>query len=381
MFGKRYNFLSVFGIKIGIDLSWLFIAILLTWTLAAGYFPFRDPNLPPATYWIMGFVGMLSLFACVTLHELGHALVAKHYKLPISQITLFVFGGVSEIKKEPETPKVEFLMAIAGPLVSIVLGVIMLFITRLGEQQNWPASVTGITGYLMLINFVLAGFNLIPAFPLDGGRVFRSILWGLKHDPAWATKIATRVGYGFGMLLIILGLFGLITGNILAGIWLAIIGLFLQRAASSSQTQFYVGRALRGEKVAKFMKKNPITIPPDISVQEFVDDYVYKSHHHVYPVTDHDTLLGTMSLNEVRMTPRDAWETTTVKKAMMPRSSLHTVTPNTNAADALNTMHEIEPEWPALMVVEGKQLVGMLTAQDLFKVISLKLELESRHHG
>ena len=272
MFGKRYNFLSLLGIKIGIDLSWFFIALLLSWSLAVGYFPYATPGLTVGTYWAMGVIGALSLFVCVVLHELGHALVAKHYKLPISQITLFIFGGVAEIKKEPKTPKVEFLMAIAGPIVSVVLAGALYLLTLAGEHQAWPVPVVAITGYLALINITLAIFNMVPAFPLDGGRVLRSILWGITKDLQWATRVASRIGSGFGFLLIFLGIFVLISGGFLAGFWFIILGLFLQRAASTSRSQNYVSHELHGEKVEKFMTKNPISVAPDITIKEFVQN-------------------------------------------------------------------------------------------------------------
>ena len=213
MFTKRFNFLTVAGIKIGIDISWLFIAILLSWTLASGHFPYYYPNLSTSTYWLMGVVGMLGLFVCVVLHELGHAMVAKHYKLPISQITLFIFGGVAEIKKEPQSPKVEFLMAIAGPIVSIIIALAMYYLTEVGNLLGWPVFVTGVTNYLAIVNAIIVIFNLIPAFPLDGGRVFRALLWWWKKNLSWATKISTRLGWGFGSILIFFGIFSFITGN------------------------------------------------------------------------------------------------------------------------------------------------------------------------
>ncbi len=374
MFGKRFNFLKFAGIKIGIDISWLFIALLLSWTLAAGFFPFKYPNLAHGTYWLMGIAGMLGLFACIVLHELGHAMVAKHYKLPISQITLFIFGGVAEIKKEPQSPKVEFLMAIAGPAVSFIIVFVMYYLTQLGDQLGWPVPVRGVTSYLALINALIVGFNLIPAFPLDGGRVFRAILWGLKGNLEWATKIAARFGWGFGLILVFFGIFSFITGNFMAGIWSAILGLFLQHAASSSQTQFYVSDLLQHKKVQKFMKKSPISVSPDITVKELVEKYVYHSHHHLYPVTEKENLVGYISLLEVKSLAPEDWEKTSVKKAMVPIAKFQTISPNASALEALELMQQIE--LPTLLVVEGKQLVGILTTQDLLKQISLKLELE-----
>lgn len=374
MFSKRFNFLSFAGIKIGIDISWLFIAILLSWTLAAGHFPFHYPNLSPGTYWLMGIIGMLGLFTCVVLHELGHAIVAKHYKLPISQITLFIFGGVAEIKKEPQSPKVEFLMAIAGPTVSIIIALGMYYLTQLGDQFGWPVFVRGVTSYLASVNAAIVVFNLIPAFPLDGGRVFRAILWWWKKNLSWATKISTRLGWGFGFVLIVFGIFSFISGNLLAGVWLAILGLFLQHAASSSQTQFYVGEALHGEKVQKFMKKDPISVSSDITIKEFVEQYLYHSHHHLYPVAEKGNLMGYISLHEVKSLATEEWGKTSVKKVMVPIAKFQTISPNTSALEALNLMQQVD--LPILLVVEGKRLSGILTAKDLFKQISLKLELE-----
>jgi Zn-dependent protease/CBS domain-containing protein len=375
MFGRRFNFLTIAGIKIGIDFSWFLIALLLAWSLAAGYFPFYYPNLSLTAYWTMGFAGMLGLFVCVILHELGHAMVAKHFKLPIVQITLFIFGGVAEIKKEPQSPKVEFLMAIAGPIVSVILAGGLYVLTLAGLHLQWPVTVIGVTKYLAIINLVLAIFNLIPAFPLDGGRIFRSILWWVKKDSEWATKIASRVGAGFGMLLIFFGIFSLITGNIIAGVWFVILGLFLQRAAAMSRSQHIITHELHGEKVQKFMTKKPISVTPDISIEEFVEKYVYQSYHHLYPVTDDGTLIGYISLREIKSIPSENWGKITVQKAMVATSQFKTVTPETSALEALDIMNR--SEMPILLVVKGKQLVGILTAQDLFKLISIKLELQS----
>lgn len=375
MFGRRFNFLTIAGIKIGIDISWVFIAFLLAWSLAAGYFPFYYPNLSLSTYWAMGIAGMLGLFICVILHELGHAMVAKYFKLPISQITLFIFGGVAEIKKEPQSPKVEFLMAIAGPIVSVILAGGLYLLTLTGLHSHWAVTVVAVTKYLAIINLVLAIFNLIPAFPLDGGRIFRSILWWIKKDSEWATKIASRTGAGFGMLMVFFGIFALITGNIIAGVWFVILGLFLQRAAAMSRSQHIITHELHGEKVQKFMTKKPISVPPEISVEDFVEDYVYHSYHHLYPVTKDGTLIGYISLREVKTIPSENWAKTTVHQAMVASSNFKTVTPEMSALEALNLMNR--SEMPILLVVKAKQLVGILTAQDLFKLISIKLELQS----
>jgi Zn-dependent protease/CBS domain-containing protein len=373
MFGKRFSLIKFAGFDIGIDISWFFIAILLTWTLAAGYFPFIYKHLTTGTYIAMGLLGMLGLFLSVLLHELGHAVVARAFQLPISRITLFIFGGIAELKNEPSAPKAEFYVAIAGPIVSIVLAGFFYLLTEIGYHAHWTVAVTAVTGYLSLINFVIVIFNLIPAFPLDGGRIFRALLWWWRGDLGWATGITTRLGSAFGLTLLIFGFFFILTGSVFAGLWWILIGLFLNQAAISSRTQYYMRRELQGECVEKFMTKNPIAVPPGITLKQCIDQYLYQSYHHLYPVTDQGRLLGYISLKEIKAVPSDKWDTTTVLGSMVPLTSVQTVTPKTNAIEALGQIQEAHT--PTLLVVEGDQLVGLLTAQDLFKIISMKLEL------
>lgn len=376
MFTRRFTLVSVAGIKIGIDLSWFFIAILVTWTLAAVYFPDFVPHLSTGTYWIMGFIGMLGLFISVLLHELGHALVAKYYKIPISRITLFILGGLAEIEKEPETPWVEFLMAIAGPAVTLVLIGIFYGITFAGVYAHWPITVLAVLNYLAWFNLVIFVFNMIPAFPLDGGRVLRSILWGWKKSLEFATRVTTTLGVAFAYFLIFFGLFTIFSGGFISGIWLIILGIFMQFAAHSSRSQFYVGQSLKKQKVSSFMIKDPITVPPHILVSEFIENYLYQSHHFLYPVADEGVLLGTVSLKEVKALKPDEWKTKTVRDITIPLHSIKTLSPDTNAQEALDLMHQGDTT-TFLVVAEGR-LAGLLTAKDLFKVISLKIELENK---
>lgn len=373
MFGRRLHIFSLASIKIGIDLSWIIIAVLLSWSLAAGTFPYYLPHLSTGTYWLMGVFGMLGLFVCVVLHELGHALVAKHFQVPVAQITLFIFGGLAEIKKEPPTPRIEFLIAIAGPIVSVLLAIIMYALTVLGQQSGWPVAVSGITAYLAFINAALVLFNMVPAFPLDGGRILRAILWWWKDNLAWATNVATAFGSGFALVLIILGVLCLLSENFISGIWMIIIGLFLQSAATETRIQSNFVEGLREQKVSKFMTKDPISVPPGISLKTFIEQYVYQSFHHLYPVTDSRKLLGYISTKEVKSVSHEMWENTLVEQVMVPNTKFTTVTPETNASEALSIMNQTES--PTLMVVEEGNLVGLITAHNLFKLISLKSEL------
>lgn len=374
MIKKRFHIFNLAGVPIGIDISWFIIAGLLSWTLAGGYFPSLYPGLPSSFYWVMGLAGMLGLFFCVVLHELGHALVAKHYDVPVARITLFIFGGIAELKKEAKSPLVEFWIAIAGPIVSAVLAMLFYVVSEAGIQNKWPVLATGVTYYLALINTFIVIFNMVPAFPLDGGRILRAILWGWRKNVAWATKITTQMGAGFGFFLLFVGIFSLFSTNVVTGIWLIILGLFLQRTAMLSQTQFYVGKELKEEKVAKFMTKNLDSVSPDITIKDLVDHHVYQSHHHLYPITQDDHLIGYITLQEIKTIPANEWDITLVKKLMKPLSQDQVISPETNALDALEQLHGAPS--PTLFVVEEGKFIGLLTAQDLLKLVSLKLQLE-----
>lgn len=375
MFGKPIPLMKLAGFKIGLDISWFFIAFLLAWTLATGYFPFTYPDLTAFTYGIMGILGMLGLFVSVVLHELGHAVVARHFNIPIERITLFIFGGVAELKQEPTSPKADFLVAIAGPLVTLALAAFFYTLTLLGRSLALPIPFIAITNYLTLINIVVFFFNLVPAFPLDGGRVLRALIWWKTNNLAFATKVATYLGAGFGFILIFFGILSFIVGNVFMGLWWMILGLFLYQAAAASKTQLYVKKELENEKVKRFMTKNPISVAPDITLKNFIDQYVYQSHHHLYPVVEGDNLLGYISLKEVKSVPATEWEHLSVRKLIVPLSSLKTITPLTSAFDALNLFQQADTT-TLLVVNEHNQLVGLLTAQDIFKLISIKLELE-----
>ncbi|MFW6129366.1 MAG: site-2 protease family protein, partial [Candidatus Aminicenantaceae bacterium] len=203
MFGKGITLIKLFGFKVKIDFSWLILGILITWTLAEGLFPHLYKDLSSLTYWLMGVAGALGLLFSIVFHELWHSLIARKFGLPMKGITLFVFGGVAEMSEEPPSPKAEFFMAVAGPISSAVLGLGLFGVFFLGASGNWPKSITGVINYLGFLNIILAGFNLLPAFPLDGGRVLRSVLWGWKDNIRWATRISSKIGGAFGIALIV----------------------------------------------------------------------------------------------------------------------------------------------------------------------------------
>jgi Zn-dependent protease/CBS domain-containing protein len=374
MFGKQATLFELLGFKVKVDASWVFLALLITWSLAKGYFPQSYEGFSAATYWWMGISGAIGLFGSLILHELSHSVVARRYGLPIRGITLFIFGGVAEMEEEPANPKTEFLMAIAGPIASLLLAAAFYILSLLGEAGGVPEAVLGVTRYLAFINGLLAAFNVIPAFPLDGGRVLRAALWYWKADLRWATRIASQVGVSFAYILIALGVLNVLGGNFVGGMWWFLIGLFLRGAASAGYYQLETRRAMEGEPVRRFMVADPVTVSPDISVRAFVDDYVYTSHHDLYPVSEGPRLLGCVGIREVREAPRDKWDWMTVGRIATPCSEENTIDASADAVKALSRMQRSDNS--RLMVTENGQLVGIVTLKDMLKLLALKIDLE-----
>ena len=373
MFGKRITLFKLLGFEVHIDPSWLIIVLLVIWSLTKGWFPSNYRDLAPATYLWMGLCGAAGLFFSIVFHELCHSLVARRFGLPMKGITLFVFGGVAEMSDEPSSAKAEFLMAVAGPLSSILLGLMLYVVTALGSEVL-PTPVTGVIDYLVAINLFLAAFNLLPAFPLDGGRVLRAALWQWKKNMRWATRIASRIGAGFGIFLILVGIFYVVMGNIINGIWLFMIGMFLRNAAQMSYQQVLIRKALEGETVQHFMKKDPVTAPSSISIKHLVEDYIYNYHYKMYPVVEGGELIGCITSRQVKDIPRDQWAARTVGDAKIRSSPENTIAPAADALQALSVMSRTGNS--RLMVVDDGRLVGIITLKDVLGFISIKLALD-----
>ncbi|HVT44920.1 MAG TPA: site-2 protease family protein [Thermoanaerobaculia bacterium] len=374
MFGRGITLFKLFGFAVRIDLSWLIIAALITWSLAVGVFPQMYPDLAVRTYWIMGIAGALALFLSIIIHEFSHALVARRYGLQMKGITLFIFGGVAEMTEEPPSPKVELLMAIAGPIASVFLAAFFFVLGLLGGAAGWRQEAIGVFSYLALVNIVLVIFNLVPAFPLDGGRVLRSLLWMWKGNIRWATRIASQSGSVFGMGLMILGIVSVFSGNLVGGLWWFLIGMFLRNAAVMSYQQILVRQLLEGEPVSRFMITEPVTVPRHISVRDLVEDYVYKYHHKMYPVVDEERLVGCVTTKQIKELPRDEWDRQTVGTLAAQCSEANTIPPDADAMKALAKMSSTKTS--RLMVVDRGKLVGILSLKDLMNLLSVKLELE-----
>ncbi|NWF94257.1 MAG: site-2 protease family protein [Syntrophaceae bacterium] len=375
MFGKRIKLFKLFGFEVRIDWSWIILAILIAWSLSVGLFPNRYTGLTTQTYWLMGIVGALGLFVSIVFHEMSHSLVARSYGMPMKGITLFIFGGVAEMGDEPRSPKAEFMMAIIGPVSSIVIGLLFYAVYLLGRQNGWAEPINGVVQYLAFINGLLAAFNLLPAFPLDGGRVLRSILWGLKKNLRWATRISTGIGSGFGILLIILGAIQFLRGNFIGGMWWFLIGMFLQGAAKASYQQLLIRKSLEGELVRRFMKTDPVTVTPSLSIAQLVEDYIYKYHYKMFPVVeDTNRLLGCVTTKQVKEIPREEWAQRRVGEIAAQCSGENTIGPEVDAIKALSLMSK--SGLSRLMVTEGNRLVGVIALKDMLKFLALKVELE-----
>jgi len=374
MFGSRLTLFKLLGIEIRLDASWLLLAILITWTLAVGFFPGSYPDLEPMTHWLMGAVAAAGLFASIVLHELAHATVARRDGLGIDGITLFVFGGVAEMKAEPASPMKEFRMAIAGPIASLVIAGGCYLVALAGSAVGAALPFVGVFAYLAFINTILAVFNMVPAFPLDGGRVLRAALWGWQGSLRRATRITSTIGSGFGIFLIVMGLFSVLQGSLIGGIWWFLIGLFVRAAAQMSYQQVLVRRGLEGVPVRQVMKADPVTVAPDLAVADLVEGYVYRHHFKLFPVVEAGRLVGCVRLTDVKTVPRQDWGTTTVAAIMQDCTAERMVGPD---EDALSLLPRLGGEADGrLLVTETGRLLGIVTRRDLFAYLALKLDLE-----
>jgi Zn-dependent protease/predicted transcriptional regulator len=373
MFGRPITFFKILGFEVKIDISWIILAALITWSLASGLFPAYYKDLPSTAYWWMGAAGAVGLFLSIIVHELTHSLVARYYGIPMKEITLFIFGGVAQMEDDPPNPKSEFMMAIVGPLSSCLMGGLSLLLYAVGKNSGWPVTVNGVLSYLVWLNIILAVFNLIPAFPLDGGRVLRSALWSWKKDIRWATNFAAQIGSGFGIILIIMGIVYIIRGNFVVGLWWFLIGLFLRSTAQMSYQQLLARSLFNTKKVKDLMVKDPVTVPRSISLEEFVRDYVYKHHFQMYPVLSFGKLTGCISIKQMALIPREEWATSTVGAVALPCSKETTVEPEEDANKALAIMNRTGNS--RLLVVKEDNLEGIISLKDMLNLLSLKMEL------
>jgi Zn-dependent protease len=364
------------GIDIDINLSWLVILVLLTVSLATTWFPLALPHLSGGAYWLIGLIASVLLFVSVLLHELAHSLVAKLRGLPVSSITLFIFGGVSNLEQEPQSAGVEFQMAFVGPLTSLVIGAIAFY---LGAVLMSSTRITSaILVYLGITNIALGVFNLIPGFPLDGGRVLRSIIWGITGNLRTATRWAAGVGQFVAYLFILWGLL-LFFGpghDFLNGLWIGFIGWFLLNAAHSANSQVALNGMLRGVSVGNAMRPVNFSIPPNISLQHLVDEFILPYGTRTLPVAQDGQFVGLITLADIRQVPRDQWAQTPVSSRLVPVSRLHSVTPQQRLNDVLPLL--AGKDINQVPVVQDGRLVGILSREDVIHYLEVRRSLGMR---
>jgi Zn-dependent protease len=364
---------SLFGFDVHVDASWVLLAVLVAWTLATSVFPTVTPELSPATHWVMGIVASLGLFLSIIFHEMAHSLVARRYGIAIRGITLFIFGGVAELEREPDSARGELFMAAAGPLASLALAAALFLLFRIVDPIEGLDAAAGVIWYLGLMNGMLALFNLVPAFPLDGGRMLRAALWAWRGDLVLATRIAAAAGNVFAAILIVFGVLGILSGNFVGGVWRLLIGLFLHGAAQSSLEETLARRLLGGTEVGQVMTPSPIAVEPGVAIDQFIDGYVYRYHHRSFPVVRHGALVGSMGTEQAAAVDRAAWPQTPVAEVMRPCTPDDVVTPRTDALAALAQMRRAGRA--RLFVVEGGRLVGILSLRDMLQLLSVRREL------
>ena len=354
------------GIPVRVHVSWLVVFGLIAWSLATGYFPLRLPNLPLLTYWANGLLAALLLFVSVFLHELSHSIVALRYGIPVSAITLHIFGGVSELTREPDRPGAEWNMAIVGPLTSLAIAGALALLQRLAEL---PEPAAAVTRYLIMTNTLVGAFNLLPGFPLDGGRLLRACLWRVTGDQRRATRIAARVGGGVALFMMMLGIFQIFGGNFVGGLWLLLIGIFLQQAAEGSSQQQQIREALSGLTVRDAMTRTVVHVPGDLSVIRLGDEVFWRHHVSSFPVVDQDRVVGLVAVDQLKRVPRARWAEMSVRELMHPLSEILQAAPG----DALWAAFEklVANGVGRLAVLDGGQLVGYLSIKDVTHVLAV----------
>jgi Zn-dependent protease len=354
----------ILGIPIDLDYSWFLIAALITWMLAANYYPVEFKGGTVAEYWLMGAVTAALFFASIVVHELAHSWVAVRYKVPVHRITLFIFGGVSQIAAEPPSASAEFLIAVVGPLTSFALAALFYFLEPLLANVT-PA--VAVAKYLALINGLLGAFNLIPGFPLDGGRVFRAIVWGVNKNFRRATLIAASTGRFFGFLFIVWGVWQVLRGNAINGLWIAFIGWFLESAAGAQVQQQMVQGLLVGHKVSEAMGNTCAHVPGNTSLQKIIDQEVLTHGRRCFLVDQGGRAVGLLTLHNLKEIPRPSWTTTTAAQAMIPLEKLSRIAPNAELWTALAKMGGDGIN--QMPVMQGDDLVGMLSRGDIVRYL------------
>ena len=371
---RSFKLITLFDIPVDINYTWFIILGLVVMTLAQGYFPETNPDLPVLAHWLMAAVAALLLFASLLAHEFSHSIVAMRNRLPIHGITLFVFGGVAHLEKEPPTPLIEFKMAAAGPAMSFSLAIIFFALTQGMNDLAFPTSLISICNYLFIINLMVGIFNLIPGFPLDGGRILRAAIWAYTKNLRRATGIASAFGKGFAFFLMAAGFLNLFTGSVISGIWFIFIGFFLQEAADVSYRQVLMNKYLTGVKVGDIMTRNIVTVPAEIKLDQLLDHYFFRFRFASFPVIEEDKLIGLITLHDLKEVEREKWVSVSAKEVMIPLQESLVIDKNSEVTEALTKM--ATGGFGRLLVVEDHKLIGILSQRDITRLFEFKSKVE-----
>ncbi len=364
---------TFFGIPVALNYTWFIAIWLIAWSLAASYYPAQAPGFDSATYWTMGFASALLLFASVLVHEFGHALTARRFGIETRSVVLFLFGGVAQIADEPPTPRAEFVVAAAGPLTSLGLAAVL----ALASMAVGPRALGSVVRYLVWVNVLLGLFNMLPGFPLDGGRLLRAGLWKARGSFQRATRIAARVGQVVAMLFVGVGLLSLLTRSPLTGLWLMLIGWFLDTGAQSSYQQVVLKGGLGGVRIGEIMARELHTIEPGLTVEQAIASHFLPYRHGGFPVMFGDHLIGIVTLQDVTGVPADQRGEVTIRQIMTPRERLKTVSVHESAYDAFTRMTR-EGIGRLLVLDRHGDLAGIVTRSDLMHVLRLRSDAEEK---
>lgn len=354
---------KILGFEIRVDFSWFIIFFLILWSFTVAVFPLQVPGLSRVTYFAMGLAGAILFFTSLVIHELSHSIVARAKGIPVEGITLFIFGGMAHTRSEAETPGDEFQIAGIGPVTSILIAVALIALWYVGSRMGWPQAVLIVLGYIGLLNLVLALFNLLPGFPLDGGRLFRAAVWKFTGSMTKGTQVASAAGRWLAYLLVGYGLLQAFRGNVVGGLWLVFIGWFLRNAAIASYRQHLVRETLSGASARQAMSPTPQTVPADISLQRLMEDYFLRRRFLSYPVEEQGTAVGIVTLNQVKQVAGEDWAQTRVRETMTPANADLVVEPEESMASVLDKLQRSPVR--RLLVMRNGELEGIITAGDV----------------
>jgi len=372
MFRSSIKLFKVFGIEIRLDYSWFIIFALFAYYFGFDYFPRVLSGLNEGLLALITIITVILFFTSVLIHEMSHSLVARRRGTSVKRITLFIFGGMAEIEKEPETPYSEFVMAIAGPTASFVMGIIFGVIWILTVNI---APIREPVKYLAIINIVLGVFNMLPGYPLDGGRVLRSIVWRVTGNLERSTFIASTVGRVIGFMIIAVGVFFILTGNFLNGVWLAFIGWFLQSSAQRGYRQLIFETSIKGIKVGDVMNENIVNVTKDMTIQDLVDDYFMKYRFGRFPVIEDEKtqrFIGVISLHDIKGVSKEEWAEVKIGDIVKTVSEIEKVNMSMEISDAIKKMGK--NNLGHLVIMSGGRLRGIITKSDVMRFIKIRSE-------